>query len=393
MLIRLVAITVFVTLAPLFAPIALAQPMCSGDAWGESGTSLQRTFGAGVRIIGTSLLAFQPNHSSLHQPACFGDLSVKAWIWPASAGGPTVPSCSEASNEWQARQVTYNSPHSKEFSVECIAIRGHSFKPVAFERWNFNTPEGFEGDPVYIPRDADNDEIEEDLDCDDTYWDPTNTCSGEPACGSECGGDPECEECECDGRDWLYWDGIWTCESPILIHLSSNTAQYHLTSATDGVLFDMNGDGVKQRISWTAAESVVGFLAMDRNGNGMIDDGRELFGNHTRKRDGTRAKHGFEALADLDDAGATGDQAITPTDAIYSRLLIWIDSNHNGISEPSELSSLSATGIVRIDTAYVERRRRDQHGNRYAYEGNALLVLGGETRERKIFDVFFARAR
>jgi hypothetical protein len=262
------------------------------------------------------------------------------------------------------------------------------------QRWNFNDPDldagYFDSGAIYIPRDADGDGIEEDTDCDDTIWDPSNTCSGGPACGSECGGDPDCEECECGGGDWLWWDGIYSCESPILINMSSNAAQYHLTSADDGVMFDMNGNGVKQRISWTAAESLVGLLALDRNGNGRIDDGTELFGNHTRKRDGTRAKHGFEALADLDDPGST-DQAITTTDSIYQRLMLWTDRNHNGISEPSELSSLSDVGILKIDTTYVVRRRRDKFGNRYRYEGSALILDGGKLRERRVFDVFFVR--
>jgi hypothetical protein len=263
------------------------------------------------------------------------------------------------------------------------------------QRWNFNAPDldygYFDSSPIYIPMDADNDGIEEDTDCNDTIWDPSNTCSdGGPACGSECGGDPECEECECGGGDWLWWDGVYSCESPILINMSSNTAQYHLTSANDGVMFDMNGDGVRQPISWTAAGTLTAFLAMDRNGNGQIDDGTELFGNHTRKRDGTRARNGFEALADLDDT-AHKDLAITTTDSIYPRLLLWTDSNHNGVSEPSELSSLADAGIIRIDTTYVTRRRRDQFGNKYRYEGSAVILENNQMRQRRVFDVFFVR--
>ena len=93
--------------------------------------------------------------------------------------------------------------------------------------------------------------------------------------------------------------------------MSSNTAQYHLTSASDGVVFDLNNDGVKERLSWTAADSSVGFLAMDRNDNGSIDSGNELFGNFTRKRDGTLARNGFDALADLEDPEHR-DEAISP---------------------------------------------------------------------------------
>ena len=222
-----------------------------------------------------------------------------------------------------------------------------------------------------------------------------DSCPPPEQCGEGCLGDPDCEACECSGGDWLwvYGDpGAYSCESPILIDMSSNTAQYHLTSASDGVMFDLNDDGVKERLSWTAAGSSVGFLAMDRNGNGSIDSGNELFGNFTRKRDGTRARSGFEALADLEDP-AHRDGEITPLDSAYSGLLLWLDDNHDGLSSASELTPLANAGIAGIDTSYVTRRRRDKYGNRYRYEGHAMIVENGRLRPRRLFDVFFVRAQ
>jgi hypothetical protein len=174
--------------------------------------------------------------------------------------------------------------------------------------------------------------------------------------------------------------------------MSSNTAQYHLTSASDGVMFDLNNDGMKEQLSWTAADSAVGFLAMDRNGNGSIDSGNELFGNFTRKRDGSRARHGFDALADLEDPGHA-DGAITSLDSAYSGLLLWVDRNHDGLSSASELSPLANAGIARIETSYLTRRRRDKYGNRYRYEGSVMIIENGQLRPRRIFDVFFVRAQ
>lgn len=231
--------------------------------------------------------------------------------------------------------------------------------------------------------------------CDANWSQATGLCTepDPPTCGEECSGDPECEECECGGGDWLwvYGDpGAYSCESPILISMRSNTAQYHLTSPGDGVRFDIDGDGVQEQISWTAADSSVAFLAMDRNGNGSIDSGAELFGNYTRKRDGTRARHGFDALADLEDP-TQPDGAITPSDLAYSKLLLWIDSNHDGLSSSSELLTLAEAGLVRIDTSYVTRRRRDKHGNRYRYEGSAMIIDNDQLRSRRVFDVFFVR--
>jgi hypothetical protein len=74
-------------------------------------------------------------------------------------------------------------------------------------------------------------------------------------------------------------------------------------------------------------------------------------------------------------------------------LLLWTDRNHNGISEPDELLSLVQAGVIRIETAYTTRRRKDQHGNRYALEGTAVILESGGERERRVFDVFFAVIR
>ena len=183
--------------------------------------------------------------------------------------------------------------------------------------------------------------------CDRDWAQATGTC-GEPdpppTCGEECGGDPDCIQCECNGGDWLWVygePGGYSCESPILVNLRNNTAQYHLTSLADGVRFDINADGRTEQISWTSKDSPVAFLAMDRNGNGSIDTGAELFGNYTRKRDGTRARNGFIALAELEDP-IHADGAITPADSAYASLLLWTDANHDGQSSPSELMSFGA---------------------------------------------------
>src|SRR5262245_26889770 len=76
--------------------------------------------------------------------------------------------------------------------------------------------------------------------------------------------------------------------------------------------------------SGTSQDSAVALLALDRNDNGVIDDGSELFGTATRKRDGTLAKNGFDALAEFD---LNGDGKIDERDAVYSRLRLWIDAN------------------------------------------------------------------
>lgn len=211
-------------------------------------------------------------------------------------------------------------------------------------------------------------------------------CNGQANCEVICGGDEQCE-CGCHG-------GSWGCEgsvcgpctySPLLINLSSNTANDRLTSPAMGVMFDLNADGTPEKVAWTSLDSAVAFLALDRNGNGVVDDGTELFGTATRKRDGTRAKNGFDALAEFD---LNGDGRIDELDAVYSQLRLWIDANHDGYSESGELTRLREGHVSRVFLDYEESRRRDQFGNRYRFEGKATISQKQAVVERRVFDIY-----
>jgi hypothetical protein len=181
-----------------------------------------------------------------------------------------------------------------------------------------------------------------------------------------------------------------TNPSPILINLKNNSANYRLTSAAEGVLFDINADGALDRVSWTEAGSDIAFLVFDRNGNGRIDDGKELFGTVTPLTDGSRARHGFDALRNLD---GNGDGWIDASDPIFPLLRIWLDRDHNGMSEPGELSTLPANGITTVYTTYRDSPRTDENGNRYRYVGRALVRANNQDTPRQIFDVIFVLAR
>jgi hypothetical protein len=132
--------------------------------------------------------------------------------------------------------------------------------------------------------------------------------------------------------------------SPLILDLNGDGV--HTLGIGAGVQFDIRADGKKVNTGWVGSGD--GLLALDRNGDGVINDGSELFGTATPASKGGKAADGFAALAELDN---NHDGVVDSKDAQYGNLRVWVDANADGVSQASELQTLASLHIASLTVA------------------------------------------
>ena len=163
-------------------------------------------------------------------------------------------------------------------------------------------------------------------------------------------------------------------KDPLTLDLDNDGLETVGINPNAPILFDHDGDGVKTGTGWVKADD--GFLAYDRNGNGSIDSGKELFGDATTLYTGGNAADGFAALAQED---TNHDGLVNAADTHFANLRIWRDLNQDapqeillgdGISQSGELFTLASQNIAALRVA------KTVHSQILA-NGNQIADLGG----------------
>jgi trimeric autotransporter adhesin len=122
----------------------------------------------------------------------------------------------------------------------------------------------------------------------------------------------------------------------------------------------------------------------DINGDGVINDGKELFGEGTVLADGSRAKDGYAAMAALD---GNHDGKLDASDAVFKQLQVWVDGDRDGVTDAGELKSLADLGIASLSLQATTSTAVD-NGNLIGLVGSYQTTDG---TNHQMADVWFSR--
>ena len=231
---------------------------------------------------------------------------------------------------------------------------------------------------------------QEDCEAASWYWNPFGDyCQPDPP--------PPCELLPevCENGSWSFeWCGCVGYPTPIVVDVNGDG--FDLTSAADGVTFNLNVTGGREKLAWTRAGSDNAWLTLDRNGNGTIDDGTELFGDVTPQSEpaASEKKNGFRALAEYDQIakGGNADGQIDANDSVFSKLRLWQDVNHNGLTDPGELHTLPELNLAGLELDYKLSKKTDKNGNEFAFRAK-VKDAKGQDLGRWAWDVYLVRPK
>ncbi len=207
---------------------------------------------------------------------------------------------------------------------------------------------------------------------------------------SECQVDVECmpgdqRECLVDSVWCTLEEGVpyWPqCPfTPLVLSFAGGGVELEPSAAS----FDLAGVGECLASDWPAPSNP--WLALDRDRNGFIDGGHELFGSGTILANGERAKHGFAALAALDH---NRDGVLDERDPLFDELLVWRDADGDKLSMRWELTSLRDEGVSSLALDYEVRERCDARGNCARERAPFEFVVAGQRRLGELVDVHLA---
>ncbi|MGH1341708.1 MAG: calcium-binding protein [Nannocystales bacterium] len=213
---------------------------------------------------------------------------------------------------------------------------------------------------------------------DEEFWTPCTTEEAECVPGD--GYDQGClgELCTWNGEGFERhsWEDD-DCITPLVLNFDRGPVEFAPVAAAT---FDLSTDGTCTNTAWPTSP----WLALDRDGDGMIKSGAELFGNATQMSSGGFAQHGFAALSELD---SNLDGKIDAQDERFSELVLWNDLDDDRIGAYAELRPLTESTVVSIDLGFSRRANCDAMGNcgfeRAAFE----YQQAGSTEFGEVVDV------